>query len=112
LPWWRYRNVTAGRAGRGFRRGEIGFRTFHGELIIARVELDEHVPGLHRLVVRDFDRDDGATDAGRDRAHMSAHLRVVRALTWSERTPADVAAGGEYRRHAQHDEPAAGFAVV
>ena len=68
------------RHGVRFRVGELGARLVDGDLIVARVELDQQRARFDELVVVDGDRRHGAADARGDLRDVRVHLRIVRAF--------------------------------
>jgi hypothetical protein len=80
--------------GASFGVRELRARLVDRHLVIARIELDEDVPGFDELVVVDGDARDGAADARRDLRDARIQLRIVgRLAAGGEVEPA--AAGGD-----------------
>ena len=62
---------------RGLLRRELGCGLIDGELVVAVVEADERVAGLHVLVLDDRHLGDVGRDLGRDDRHVGADIGVV-----------------------------------
>ncbi len=74
----------------GLGVGELGARPIDGDLVVARIQLDEDRAGLDRLVVDDRHAEDRSADARRHRRHVGVHLRIVGGfLARGEPEPAD-----------------------
>ena len=78
----------------GFGIGELRLGFFHGDLVVARVELDQHRAGLDPLVVVHGDLRDRAADARRNLGDPRVDLRIVGRL----------AAGGQPQPRAHPDD--------
>ena len=68
------------------------------DLVVARIELDEHRAGFDQLVVVDGDLRDGAADARRDLRHMRIDLRIVGRLAAGGQPEPDADADDRERR--------------
>ena len=50
---------------------------FDAHLEVARSKLDQHLSGLHQLVVFDVHRQDSTLDAGTDRKEFPGHIGII-----------------------------------
>ena len=73
----RDRHIALGGNRVRFGIGQLGARLLEGHLIVARIDLDEHVAGVDLLVVGDRHPKDRAADTRGDLRHMRIHLRIV-----------------------------------
>lgn len=63
----------------GLRRSllEAGLGLVESHGVVLRVEFDQKIARLHRLIIFRMDRNDCAIDAGRERMQVANNLRVV-----------------------------------
>ena len=101
-------NIHAGCRGIGRGAGKRGLGVFDGNLIVARVELNDGVARLHDLVLFHIDFHDLAGDTRADLNEVAVDLRVVSILAEGG-VPPD-AEGDEHRHHGRghKNAPAAG----
>ena len=71
------RDVALRRHGGGFGVGQLGARLVDRDLVVARIELDQHRAGLDQLVVVDRDLGHRAADARGNLRHVRINLRIV-----------------------------------
>ena len=82
----RDRHAGSRRDRRRFGVGELGARRVERDLVVARIDLDEHGARLDLLVVVDRHAQHRAADARRNRRHMRIHLRIVGRLAPARRS--------------------------
>jgi hypothetical protein len=73
----RDRHIALRRKRVGFGIGQLGARLLEGHLVVARIDLDEHVAGVDLLVVGDRHPKDGAADTRGNLRHVRIHLGIV-----------------------------------
>ena len=105
-------HVHVGRSGVRLGAGQRGLGVFHRYLVVAGVQLGNHVASLHHLVLVDIYLGNLATDARADLDQVPVDLRVV-GIFAEGGVPPDADGGNhQHRHHDDDDAPAAGLAAA
>ena len=102
------RHVDLSRGGIGLGAGQSGLGFFHRNLVVAGVQLGDHVARLHHLVFFDVDLEHLSTDARADLDQMAVDLRVVGILAVGRVPPEPGRRQRQNDHNGDHDAPAAG----
>jgi hypothetical protein len=74
---FRQRNAGCRGCGVGLRIRELGAGAIQRHLVVAPIELGEHVASFHRLILEHVHLDHGSADARRHLRDVPVDLRIV-----------------------------------